>query len=286
MRVRKLLLSLAVVLAPLAVRADVKPNALCSEGMVLQQKAKSKIWGTADKGEKVTVTFRGKDGVRRRRRRRQAGSWPSRPASRRAVPADDRRQEQDRVQERPRRRGLGLLRPVEHGVVGQRQQPERQGVGQGRAGQPDAAHVHREEEPAADADGRRRPAPGSRPSPKTVGGFSAVGYFFGRDLQKTLKVPVGLIHTSWGGTRAEAWTSKAVLDGMPEFKHEHENFGKQLEAFKNDPQARRPRCTPTSPSVLYNGMIHPILNYASRGRSGIRANRTPARPTSTARCSR
>ncbi|MCA9264202.1 MAG: sialate O-acetylesterase, partial [Planctomycetales bacterium] len=41
----------------------------------------------------------------------------------------------------------------------------------------------------------------------SVAGFSAVGYFFGRHLHKTLNVPVGLIGTNWGGTRAEAWTS-------------------------------------------------------------------------------
>ena len=41
-------------------------------------------------------------------------------------------------------------------------------------------------------------------SPETVPGFSAVGYFFGRELHQKLKVPVGLIHTSWGGTPAEA----------------------------------------------------------------------------------
>ena len=50
-------------------------------------------------------------------------------------------------------------------------------------------------------------------SPKTIagygpwGGFSAAAYFFGRDLHKELNVPVGLIHTSWGGTPAEFWTS-------------------------------------------------------------------------------
>lgn len=48
-------------------------------------------------------------------------------------------------------------------------------------------------------------------SPAVVGGFSAVGYFFGRDLQSTLDVPIGLIDTSWGGTPAEAWTQMAWM---------------------------------------------------------------------------
>ena len=50
------------------------------------------------------------------------------------------------------------------------------------------------------------------------GGFSAVGYFFGRTLNKELNVPIGLIHTSWGGTIAEAWVSGDALKAkMPDF---------------------------------------------------------------------
>jgi sialate O-acetylesterase len=49
-------------------------------------------------------------------------------------------------------------------------------------------------------------------------GFSAVGYFFGKQLYQDLKVPIGLIHTSWGGTIAEAWTSeKRLQQDVPEF---------------------------------------------------------------------
>jgi sialate O-acetylesterase len=53
---------------------------------------------------------------------------------------------------------------------------------------------------------------------ETAGGFSAVAYFFGRKLQKELGVPIGLIHSSWGGTIAEAWTSAAALQTMPDFR--------------------------------------------------------------------
>ena len=50
------------------------------------------------------------------------------------------------------------------------------------------------------------------------GGFSAVGYFFGQNLQEMQNVPIGLIHTSWGGTVAEAWTSaEAIKASLPEF---------------------------------------------------------------------
>ncbi|MBN1358947.1 MAG: hypothetical protein JW993_00060 [Sedimentisphaerales bacterium] len=55
-------------------------------------------------------------------------------------------------------------------------------------------------------------------SPETVGGFSAVGYFFGRHLHQDLNTPIGLINTSWGGTVAEAWTSAEALERLPDFK--------------------------------------------------------------------
>ena len=54
-------------------------------------------------------------------------------------------------------------------------------------------------------------------SPETVGDFSAVGYFFGRDLLKSGVKPIGLIDTTWGGTPAEAWTSEETLHNDPDF---------------------------------------------------------------------
>lgn len=55
-------------------------------------------------------------------------------------------------------------------------------------------------------------------SPETVPNFSAVGYFFGRDLLRNLNVPIGLIHSSWGGTVAETWTSPFTIQNDPDFK--------------------------------------------------------------------
>ena len=49
-------------------------------------------------------------------------------------------------------------------------------------------------------------------------GFTAVGYFFGRELNQKLHIPIGLIHTSWGGTPAEAWTSGPALNTMADYK--------------------------------------------------------------------
>jgi sialate O-acetylesterase len=54
-------------------------------------------------------------------------------------------------------------------------------------------------------------------SPQTVVDFTAVGYFFARNLFAARHVPVGIIHSSWGGTPAEAWTSEAALQKLPDF---------------------------------------------------------------------
>src|SRR6185436_12765166 len=81
-------------------------------------------------------------------------------------------------------------------------------------------------------------------TPETAAKFSAVGYFFGRHLHKELNVPVGLIHTSWGGTLIEAWMSAPALETDPDYKpilarHEKaklddtpENFAKKQEQHK------------------------------------------------------
>jgi sialate O-acetylesterase len=72
-------------------------------------------------------------------------------------------------------------------------------------------------------------------SPETVKDFSAVCYFFGRDVHLAKHVPVGLIHASWGGTSAEAWTDEAGLRRLPEM----EDTVHQLEQFRSDPTAAR-----------------------------------------------
>jgi len=55
-------------------------------------------------------------------------------------------------------------------------------------------------------------------TPENVPSFSAVGFFFGRYLNNELKIPVGLIHTSWGGTVAETWSSRQTIENDPDFK--------------------------------------------------------------------
>jgi sialate O-acetylesterase len=68
-------------------------------------------------------------------------------------------------------------------------------------------------------------------TPETVGQFSAVGYFFGRELYQQLKVPIGLIHSSWGGTPAESWTSYQALASTPELKPIIDRYEESLKSL-------------------------------------------------------
>jgi sialate O-acetylesterase len=101
------------------------------------------------------------------------------------------------------------------------------------------------------------------------GGFSAVAYFFGRDLQEKLKIPIGLIHTSWGGTIAEAWTSGPSLKKMSDFKDAVEKLeqtkGEPAPSAEGQSRPRRNPNNPNVPTVLYNGMIAPLEPLAIKG---------------------
>ncbi|TKJ34162.1 MAG: sialate O-acetylesterase [Planctomycetes bacterium B3_Pla] len=130
-------------------------------------------------------------------------------------------------------------------------------------------------------------------SSETVPGFSAVAYFFGRELHKELGVPIGLIHTSWGGTPAEAWTRHEVLEAeadfepiltrqkniianypqaKKEFELKFQEWKQAVETAKaegNKPpgRPREPRRPghPHSPAGLYNAMIAPLIPYGIQG---------------------
>jgi sialate O-acetylesterase len=91
-------------------------------------------------------------------------------------------------------------------------------------------------------------------SPETVGDFSAVGYFFARDLHQRLKRPIGIIQASHGGAICEAWTSLAVLKSDPDFSQILE----RAEKANGDPNQAN---NPNRASVVFNGMIAPLQGF-------------------------
>ena len=88
-------------------------------------------------------------------------------------------------------------------------------------------------------------------SPETVREFSATAYYFGRLLNKTLNVPVGLIHSSWGGSSAETWMSADMLKAFPQVKIPKTEEG---EKDKN-----------RTPTMLYQAMISPLIGLSIKG---------------------
>ncbi len=117
-------------------------------------------------------------------------------------------------------------------------------------------------------------------TPETVPEFTALGYFFGRDLQPTLGVPVGLIHSSWGGTPIEAWIRHETLAADPEYaslldfwKGTMQRYAaaqRRVAEWRKNPTGTRPRppsraVLPHQPSVLYNAMYAPLIPYGIRG---------------------
>jgi sialate O-acetylesterase len=123
-------------------------------------------------------------------------------------------------------------------------------------------------------------------SPETVKDFSAVAYFFARELYKNLNVPIGMIHSSVGGTPAEAWTSYKTLKSNPMFKPLLEiwkKYDQEVKKWQRDVEKAKKEGKPEPPhpqapfgldpqwaecwrpSALYNAMIAPFTPYPIRG---------------------
>lgn len=107
-------------------------------------------------------------------------------------------------------------------------------------------------------------------SPEAVKEFSAVLYQFGRNLQENLHVPVGLIHSSWGGTGIQLWTPDDGYASAEDLAAERAKFRSRLRPVSSRPAGSQKAAPPTAiarlqPTMLYNGMIAPLIPYAIRG---------------------
>ncbi|MEY2407402.1 MAG: sialate O-acetylesterase [Verrucomicrobiota bacterium] len=261
----------------LVARADVRLHGLFTDDMVLQRDASVPVWGWADDGEKVTVQFRNQSVTTTAAH----GKWTVHLKHLSAGGPDELKV-------------TGKNTVILHNVV----------VGEVwiASGQSNMEMAMRSVFDATNEIARtsnplirfytvsllKADHPVQNVSntwqvsgPQVAPKFSAVAYYFARDLQKALGVPVGIVHTSWGGSPCEVWIREGVLaanagykrdilDAYPEALRRVEGTIAAWEREKADALAagtnftkRRPG--PWKPSELYNGMIAPLIPFAIRG---------------------
>ncbi len=257
----------ASLLCTTAVRADVKLPALFSDGMVLQRGVDCAVWGQADPGQFVEVSFTdGLFGTKIRVVAREDGSFRvSLPFARGIGPnkGGDGEEFNRKLQQGGGPFTLSVkckntveIKNVLIGEVwiasGQSNMEMSVNSSAGAAEAKAAAanpnlRLFTVKKTASDTPQTDVPRDGTNgkwltAGPDTIGGFSAVAYYLRRDIQKARNVPVGIIHTSWGGTAAEEWTRLDILKDNPKHLGKHPRQAK-----------------------LYNGMIAPLIPYAIKG---------------------
>ena len=245
---RVMMCAVFVAIGATSVRAEVKLPSIIGDNMVLQRDQAVPIWGWAGKGEDVSVSIAGQT---LKTKTGDDGRWKV-ELSKLSV---------GEPLEMTIEGSSGSRMTLKNILVGEvwvcsGQSNMEQGLELCANSKEEIAaadypnvrlfNVKRAEasKPAKDVTGAWKPC-----SPESIveghfGGFSAAAYYFGRYLHKELGVPVGLIDASWGGSAAERWMSRKVLDGDPR--------------FKRPAQVKRN-------SSLYNAMLAPLMPYAIRG---------------------
>jgi sialate O-acetylesterase len=249
--------------------ADVKLPAIVSSNMVLQRQTTISLWGWADEGEKISISASWLD-KRVRTVADTSGKWLVEVKT-----TNSKNPQTIRIKSRT---SDILLENVLFGEVwltsGQSnmQQPMRGYIGQPTFGSQQAI-VNAQNDNlrlftvAREADTAPRDDMGAHigwqsASPASVRDFSAVSYFFGRQLQQILGVPVGMIHSSWGGSIVEAWISAESLSPLKEI----DLTGVDLERGNR------------VPTVLFNAMINPLIPYTIKGVLWYQGESNASRP--------
>ena len=229
-------------LALQTVSAEVKPNSLFSDNAVLQRGVSVPVWGTAADGERVTVSIQGQ----RVSTTARYGEWMVRLRA-----LDEGGPYEMTINDSTLKNilvGEVWLAGGQSNMVWWLHSSE----GGEEAIKDSADPMLRlltvprtpSANPIADAQ-----VSWVESSPATSPDFSAVAYYFGRALRKWLGCPVGLISSNVGATRIEAWTPQDAVEVIPA-------YAQWLKQTRNENNV---------PSVLYNGMIAPLVPYAIRG---------------------
>src|SRR6266496_5031681 len=271
--------------------ANVSLPDVISEGMVLQQRQAVPIWGKADPGEVVTVRFASQT---KKATAAIDGAWRVKldPMSANATPATMIISGKNTIE-------LKNILVGEVWLVAGQSNMQRllSETANGEAATAAANHpLIRLFNVMRQVAFKHRPPPlatWQACSPETVKEFSSAGYYFGVELQQTLKVPVGLINSSYGGSQAEAWTPVEYLlasadlkptvertkiweEERPRVKVEYDAQIKKWrsEADKARAAGARPQPSPAVPDALreyriassiYDGMIAPLIPFFIRG---------------------
>jgi sialate O-acetylesterase len=298
--------ALAAILAP-AARADVAVNPVFSDHAVLQRDRPITVWGTSDPGEKVKIKLSTETNTSANTEASSEGKWVAvLPAVQAGGPFTMTVQGKNRIEFKDVLVGDVWVCSGQSNMEMRLDRCFEADKTIAAAKNPNIRLFTVPRTTAAEPQDKVKSNGWKECTPESVPGFSGVAYYFGRDLQKALDVPVGLIHTSWGGTPAQAWTSKEALNAAPSLKHYQEELAARIEKYDPEkakaqhekamkkyeddvakhkeavakakaegakaPAAPRkpvapgaPTESPGSASVLYNGMIAPIIPYAIRG---------------------
>lgn len=252
-----------VLLSGLAIgvaRAEISLPAIFSDHAVLQRDRPIVVWGTASPDEAVEATLGSQQATTRADK---AGKWtltlPALPAS--ATPLDLSIHGTNIVTLHDLLVGEVWLcsgqSNMEKPIGEQRgQKPVFQAEEELKTGDRPLIRLLKIPKVKLAEPGKDVSASWSVCSPETLDKikFSATGFFFGRKLQDELKVPIGLIDSTWGGTRIEVWTPPAAFTAFPSLA--------ELATAAQKPGAK---VETTVPSTHYYGMIQPLAPFALRG---------------------
>jgi sialate O-acetylesterase len=289
----------SLITAAVCLHADVKLPALISDSMVLQQGVKANFWGTADPGEHISVSLNDQqaDAITDSSGQwsvklgplKAGGPFPLTITGKNKITLHDVLVGEVWVCSGQSNMAMTVgptMPPYFTGVIDFQNEVH-------NANYP-MLHLFTVQKTIASKPQHDVKGYWTAARPDSVNDFSAVGYFFGRELLKALNVPVGIVCASQGSTTAETWTSRGALEADPEFKSILDNEPKLLAPYpkvftdyeakyaewkkdaeeserKGNPIAaapsfpKDPRQSIDRPAVLFNGMIAPLTSYTIKG---------------------